>query len=90
MAAGRPVIGCAAGGVPEIVQDGRQGLLVPPQDARALAGALCALSLDPRRREVMGLGARERAEAFDHRSLATKTIACYREAQARHARKRHA
>lgn len=90
MAAGRPVIGCAAGGVPEIVQDGMQGVLVPPENPAALAEALVALATDPARRRSMGERARERAEAFDHRALATRTVACYREAQARRASRRHA
>lgn len=90
MAAGKPVVGCAAGGVPEIVQDGMQGVLVPPEDPLALAGALRALAADPERRRSMGERARERAEAFDHRALAAHTVSCYREAQARHhARRRH-
>lgn len=44
LAAGRPVVGVAAGMVPELVQDGRTGVLVPPGDAVALAGALRQLA----------------------------------------------
>lgn len=40
MAARRPVVATAAGGTPDIVSDGDTGLLVPPRDAAALAGAL--------------------------------------------------
>lgn len=40
MAAGRPVIGSRVGGVPELIEDGVNGLLVPPNDAAALAGGL--------------------------------------------------
>jgi glycosyltransferase involved in cell wall biosynthesis len=40
MAMGVPIIATAAGGVPEIIQDGKNGLLVPPGDAQALAEAL--------------------------------------------------
>ncbi len=44
LAAGRPVVGVAAGMLPELVQDGRTGVLVPPGDAIALAGALRQLA----------------------------------------------
>lgn len=40
MAAGKPVVAAAVGGIPEVLEDGRTGLLVPPEDPRALAGAL--------------------------------------------------
>jgi glycosyltransferase involved in cell wall biosynthesis len=46
MAAGRPVVAAATGGVPELVEDGRTGLLVPPGDAAALAAALRRLIED--------------------------------------------
>lgn len=47
MAAGRPVIGSAAGAVPEIVQDGVNGLLTPPGDAEALARAMARILEQP-------------------------------------------
>ena len=40
MASGRPVVSCAVSGIPELVQDGETGLIVPPNDARALAAAV--------------------------------------------------
>jgi glycosyltransferase involved in cell wall biosynthesis len=43
----RPVIASASGGIPDIVLDGRTGLLVPPGDAPALAGAIARLMDDP-------------------------------------------
>lgn len=47
VARGRPVIASRAGGLPEAVQDGVDGLLVPAEDARALADALAKLPLGP-------------------------------------------
>ncbi|HET7232096.1 MAG TPA: glycosyltransferase family 4 protein [Longimicrobium sp.] len=47
MAAGVPVVATRTGGIPELVEDGRTGTLVPPGDPRALAGALAALLAGP-------------------------------------------
>lgn len=47
LACGTPVVATAVGGVPEIVRDGENGLLVPRRDAEALASALTALGSDP-------------------------------------------
>jgi len=54
MAAGRPVIGSRVGGIPELVRDGENGLLVPEKDARALAQAVVALAADERLRRQLG------------------------------------
>jgi glycosyltransferase involved in cell wall biosynthesis len=53
-ALGRPVIATAVGGLPELVEAGRTGLLVPPDDARALSEAIAALLADPDRAREMG------------------------------------
>ena len=63
MEAGRPVVATRVGGVPDIVVDGEHGLLVPPRDPAALAGALGALLDDPARREEMGRRGQERRRA---------------------------
>ena len=47
MAAGLPVIATAVGGLPEVVTDGENGLLIPPKDPEALAAALARLLADP-------------------------------------------
>jgi glycosyltransferase involved in cell wall biosynthesis len=68
MAAGLPVVSTAVGGVPELVQEGVTGLLVPSEDAGALARALQALVDDPAHRAAMGAAARRHAVAhFDIR-----------------------
>jgi glycosyltransferase involved in cell wall biosynthesis len=46
MALARPVVASAVGGIPEMVEDGRTGLLVPPRDPAALAAAITRLLLD--------------------------------------------
>ncbi len=54
MAQGKAVVGTTAGGIPEVVEDGLTGLLVPPGDANALAGAVLSLIGDPDRCAAMG------------------------------------
>lgn len=62
MAAGLPVIATAVGAVPELVEHGASGLLVPPRDAQALALAIEAMLADPGKRERMARTALARAE----------------------------
>lgn len=64
MASGLPVVAGDAAAVPEVVPDGEAGLLVPPTDAEALAGAIVRLLEDPELRDRMGRRGRERVRAF--------------------------
>ena len=62
LAAGRPVLGSTRGGIPELVEEGRSGLLFDPLDPAAFAGTLRRwAALGPADRERMGRAARERA-----------------------------
>ncbi|HET8945738.1 MAG TPA: glycosyltransferase family 4 protein [Candidatus Polarisedimenticolia bacterium] len=54
MMRGRPVVGTAIGGTPEVVADGRTGRLVRPGDAAGLAEALAQLVADPELRRTLG------------------------------------
>ncbi len=66
MEAERPVVSTRVGGLPDMVEDGVHGLLVPPRDPAALAGAVDALLRDPARRAEMGAKGRERRRSeFD-------------------------
>lgn len=79
MAAGLPAVGAAVGGVPELIAPGRTGLVVPPRDPAALAGALRALLRDADLRRRWGAAGRDRvAEAFHERDMVAKTIGVYR------------
>ena len=60
MASGRPVVATRVGGVPDLVEDGVTGLLVPPEDPAALVEAIGALLADPERRRIFGRAGRER------------------------------
>jgi glycosyltransferase involved in cell wall biosynthesis len=67
---GTPVVASKAGGIPEIVSDGIDGVLVPPADAEALAGALAELLLDPdRRRRMAGAGRQKVQERFSFEGM---------------------
>jgi glycosyltransferase involved in cell wall biosynthesis len=54
MAAGLPVVATKVGGVPDLVADGKTGLLVPPKDPMAMSQAMETLLADPERRRQMG------------------------------------
>lgn len=58
---GRPVIGARAGGIPDIVEDGVNGLLVPPGDPAALATAIERIATEPGLAERLADGARDSA-----------------------------
>jgi glycogen(starch) synthase len=60
---GLPVIGCQAGGVPEVIDEGRDGLLVGYGDVAGLAVAIEGLLADPERRRAMGRQGRAKVEA---------------------------
>jgi glycosyltransferase involved in cell wall biosynthesis len=60
MAASLPVVASRCGGIPEVVEEGRTGWLVPPNDPSALAERLRALLLDSSQRRAMGLAGRAR------------------------------
>jgi glycosyltransferase involved in cell wall biosynthesis len=62
MAAGVPVVATRVGGTPEAIEDGVSGLLVPPRDAPALAGAIRALLEKRDLAGRLGQAARERIE----------------------------
>jgi glycosyltransferase involved in cell wall biosynthesis len=61
MAFGRPVVASTVGGIPDLIEDGVNGLLVTPGDVDGLTAALSELAGDPARRARMGTAARERA-----------------------------
>ena len=58
----RPVVGTDVGGIADLVSDGENGLLVPPQDPDALAEALVRMLSDRELAERLGAGAREGVE----------------------------
>lgn len=82
MAAGRPVVASAVGGLPELIDDGEQGLLVAPGDPAALAAALRRCLADDATCARLGAAGRLRAEAFSTVAMARGTEAVYERALA--------
>ncbi|WP_404381877.1 glycosyltransferase [Knoellia locipacati] len=74
---GLPVVATSVGGLPQQVEDGVQGLLVPPGDAEALAAALTTVAGDAELRRRMGQAARERSTAYDIRHAVTEQERLY-------------
>ena len=83
MAAGLPVVGTAVGGVPELVESGRQGILVPPGDCAAFTDAMRTLLDDPEKRTAMANAAQAHATAaFNVERMAQGYESIYRAALA--------
>ncbi len=77
-AAGRPIVASDVPGCREVVDDGRNGFLVPPKDPNALADAIERLLLDPNLRARMGQAGREIAlEHFSDKLINAETLQAY-------------
>ena len=74
MAAGLPIVACRAAAVPEIVADGKTGLLVAPRSPDELAAALETILGNERLRHELGEEGRRRVEAFDLVRVATSFL----------------
>ena len=76
----RPVVATATGGIPEVVDHGRTGLLVPVGDIGALARALVELLRSPERRQALGRAGRRRFEQeFTAERMVEATLDLYAE-----------
>jgi phosphatidyl-myo-inositol dimannoside synthase len=74
MAAGLPVVACRAAAVPEVVEDGRTGLLVEPRRPDELAEALGRVLADDSLRASLGAAGTQRVEAFDVDTVTRKFL----------------
>jgi glycosyltransferase involved in cell wall biosynthesis len=79
MASGRPVVATAVGGIPEVIGEGRGGVLVPPGDSQTLAAAIAGLLADARESHRLGEEGRRRAGDFDIRAAVRRQEDVYRE-----------
>lgn len=77
----KPVIATRVGGLPDVVDHGVTGLLVPPRNVEQLARAIIELLEDPLRRQQMGLAGRAKLERENGPAVVVqKTLAVYRHA----------
>ncbi|PZN11007.1 MAG: glycosyltransferase family 4 protein [Bacillota bacterium] len=88
LACGVPVVASRVGGIPEIVQDGDFGLLVPPGDVNALAGAIRRVLEDASFRERARQYGPRVAAAHDLRRRAAELVVLYRSLQQGKGRRR--
>ena len=78
---GKPVVVTDVGSLPEVVDQGETGLVVPPKDEEALAEAVVAILKDPEKRHEMGRKAYEKATTdLSWDRIAEQTMGVYREA----------
>jgi glycosyltransferase involved in cell wall biosynthesis len=77
MSVGLPVVATRVGGIPEVVQEGETGILVPDSDPVALAAAMERMAADAGSREAMGAASRRRATLFSADRTAEGTYRVY-------------
>jgi glycosyltransferase involved in cell wall biosynthesis len=81
MSSGCPIVATAVGGIPELITNQKNGLLVPSHDARALAAACQILLDDPALAERLGRQAwQDCRDRYGPESMARETVAAYEEA----------
>ena len=78
MAAGLPIVACRAAAVPELVDDGRTGLLVSPRDVEELAKAMETVLTNARLRSELGAAGRRRVEHLDLDRVAARLLEALR------------
>jgi glycosyltransferase involved in cell wall biosynthesis len=78
MQAGLPIVASKTGGIPDVIEDGVNGLLVPPGNPEALAHAIDRLLADRDLAYRLSEGARERGKDYDWEVLAERVLAVYR------------
>ena len=81
MWANLPIVASRTGGIPDVVSDETTGLLVPPGDPRALAGAIDRVLGSPDLARRLTQAARRQAKDYDWEALADRVVDVYRSVQ---------
>jgi len=77
-AAGLPIIASNVGGIPDIIEDGASGILVPPTDVSALAEAIKSVYSNPEKAKLLGMAAQRRVrQHFSEKALVDKNESLY-------------
>lgn len=79
MASGKPMVASNVGGIPDLVDDGKTGLLFESENVEGLAAKVIKMLTDEELRERMGKEALEKAGEYDWSKIAERTVAVYRE-----------
>ena len=77
MAAGKPIVASNVGGIPDLVEDGENGILVKPRDVNGLSFAIRKLLADRQMRDEMGRRGRTMAQNFSVEKMVEKIDALY-------------
>lgn len=85
MQAGVPVVASAAGGIPDLIEDGVTGLLVPPGDDAALAAAIAEVTDNPDVGQRLVSAARQRLSEFSPETVSSRYLGLYRQILSAHA-----
>jgi glycogen synthase len=78
MQAGLPIVASKTGGIPEVIEDGVNGMLVPPGEPGALARAINRILADRGLACRLSEGAQERGKDYDWEVLAERVLRVYR------------
>jgi glycosyltransferase involved in cell wall biosynthesis len=89
MAAGLPLVASRVGGIPDLVKDGKNGLLVPPANASALAKAISVLLKDKAQRKRMGATGKKMCRPYSTEAMVEQIDDLYRELLKKYAHNRH-
>jgi glycosyltransferase involved in cell wall biosynthesis len=88
MAAGLPIVASRVGGIPDLVKDGQNGLLVPAEDASALAKAISDLLSDKERRNRMGEAGKKMCLPYSAEAMVEQIDDLYKDLLAKYSNNR--
>ena len=79
MAAGLPIVASRVGGIPDLIKDGQNGILIPPADATALGNAISDLVKDKKKRKGMGEAGNKMCRPYSSEAMVEQIDDLYRE-----------